>query len=131
MTAVRELGVVAAGCLALSALTLVPAHAASGFAGRWTATDGDGSNLSLSIEGGGGGHYAVREVDDAATVCGGAPASVSGAGTLEGELLVLRATLACVPGGNTFRQRIELTFSHTSSPETLTDNDGVVWSRAS
>ena len=131
MSAVRELGVVAAGCVAVSALTFAPAHAAGGLAGTWTATDGDGSNLSLSIEGGGGGHYAVREVDDAATVCGGAPASVSGAGTLEGELLVVHATLACAPGGNVFRQRIELTFSHSSSPETLTDNDGVVWTRAS
>ncbi|MDQ1696360.1 MAG: hypothetical protein QOJ03_1713 [Frankiaceae bacterium] len=129
MSAVRDLGLVAAACLAASALTLSPAYAAAGVAGQWTATDGDGSNLSLSIHGGSV-RYAVREVDDAATVCGGAPASVNGAGKAEGELLVVQATLACAPGGNVFRQRIEITFTH-SATDTLTDNDGVVWTRAS
>ena len=130
MSAVRDLGVVAAACLAASALTWSPAQAAEGFAGRWTATDGDGSNLSLSIRGSGD-RYAVREVDDAATVCGGAPASVSGTGTADGELLVVQATLACQPGGNIFRQRIEITFTHDATTDKLTDNDGVVWNRAS
>jgi hypothetical protein len=130
MSAVRELGLVAATCLAASALTLSPAHAAEGFAGEWTATDGDGSKLSLSIHGSDA-RYAVREVDDAATVCGGAPASVSGAGKADGDLLVVQATLACQPGGNTFRQRIEISFTHNATPDTLTDNDGVVWNRVS
>ena len=130
MSAVRELGLVAAACLAVSALTVSPAQAAGGFAGRWTATDGDGSNLSLSIEGSGP-RYALREVDDAATVCGGAPASVNGSGRADGDLLVVRVTLACEPGGNIFRQRIELTFAYDAAPDTLTDNDGVVWNRAS
>jgi len=88
MRAIRDLGLVAAACLAASALTLSPVQAAEGFAGRWTATDGDGSNLSLAIQGSGT-RYAVREVDDAATVCGGAPASVSGPGTADGTLLVV------------------------------------------
>src|SRR3954462_5491213 len=130
MSAIRELGLVAAACLAASALTLSPAHAEEGFAGRWTATDGDGSNLSLSIQGGSA-RYAVREVDDAATVCGGAPASVNGAGKADGDLLVVQATLACAPGGNIFRHRIEITFTHGATPNTLTDNDGVIWTRAS
>jgi hypothetical protein len=130
MSAVRELGLVAAACLAASALTMSPAQAAAGFAGQWTATDGDGSNLSLSIHGSGA-RYAVREVDDAATVCGGAPASVSGAGKADGDLLVVPATLACEPGGNTFRQRIEITFTYNATPDALTDNDGVVWHRTS
>jgi hypothetical protein len=130
MKAVRDLGLVAAGCLAASALTWSPAQAAAGFAGRWTATDGDGSNLSLSSQGRGP-RYAVREVDDAATVCGGAPASVNGAGRADGDLLVVRVTLACEPGGNIFRQRIEISFAHDATSDTLIDNDGVVWTRAS
>jgi hypothetical protein len=130
MSAVRNLGLVAAACLAASALTVSPAQAAEGFAGRWTATDGDGSNLSLSIQGSGS-RYAVREVDDAATVCGGAPASVNGNGKADGNLLVVQATLACEPGGNIFRQRIEITFTYNATPDTLTDNDSVVWNRAS
>jgi hypothetical protein len=129
MSAIRELGLVAVGCLAASALSLAPAHAAASFSGHWTATDGDGSNLSLSVQGRGV-HYAVREVDDAASVCGGAPASVNGAGEAHGELLVVQATLACAPGGNTFRQRIEIRFAYNATADTLTDNDGVVWSRA-
>jgi hypothetical protein len=108
---------------------MAPAHAEDGFAGRWTATDGDGSNLLLSIQGEGV-RYAVREVDDAATVCGGAPASVNGAGRADGQLLVVQVTLACAPGGNLFRERIQIAFTH-NAPNTLTDNEGVVWSRAS
>ena len=130
MSRVRQLGLAAAVCIASSAATLAPAHAAEGFAGRWTASDYDGSNLSLSIQGSGG-RYAVREVDDAATVCGGAPASVTGAGTADADLLVVQATLACAPGGNPFRQRIEISFTYDATFDTLTDNDGVVWSRAS
>jgi hypothetical protein len=129
MNAVRDLGLVAAACLAASALTLAPAQAAEGFAGQWTATDGDGSNLSLSINGSGA-RYAVREVDDAASVCGGAPASVTGAGKASGDLLVVQATLACQPGGNIFRHRIEIAFTYDATPDTLTDNDGVVWNRS-
>jgi hypothetical protein len=130
MGAVRKLGLVAAACLAASALTVSTAHSAEGFAGEWAATDGDGSNLSLSIHGSGA-RYAVRELDDAATVCGGAPASVSGAGKADGDLLVVQATLACQPGGNTFRHRIEIAFTYDATPDTLTDNDGVVWNRTS
>jgi hypothetical protein len=130
MKAVRDLGLVAAGCLAASALTWSPAQAAAGFAGRWTAIDGDGSNLSISIKGSGQ-RYAVREVDDAATVCGGVPASVSGSGRADGDVLVVRVTLTCEPGGNIFRERIEISFAHDATSDTLTDNDGVVWTRAS
>lgn len=130
MNAARETGLVGAVCLAASALALSPAHAAEAFAGRWVATDGDGSHLSLSIHGSGG-HYGVREVDDAATVCGGAPASVNGSGEVEGAVLVVQATLACAPGGNIFRQRFEITFTQSATPATLADNDGVVWNRAS
>ena len=60
----------------------------------------------------------------------GAPASVNGAGKVDGDKLVVPVTLACTPGGNIFRERIQIWFEQ-SAPDTLTDNDGVVWSRAS
>jgi hypothetical protein len=129
MRAAARLGVTAVVCAATGVLAPLPAHASGAFAGQWSATDHDGSHLTLSVQGGEG-RYAVREVDDAATVCGGAPATVSGPGTADGSLLVVRATLACTPGGNAFRQRIELSFTYEPTPETLTDNDGVVWTRA-
>jgi hypothetical protein len=113
--------------LAGLALTASPAQAGQGFAGRWVATDGDGSSLVLSVQGGGD-RFAVREVDDAASVCGGAPASVSGSGLAQGDTLAVSATLVCLPGGNVFRHRLQLSFVLTST-DTLTDNDGVVWQR--
>jgi hypothetical protein len=128
MSGLRELGLVVAACCAATAVSVPPAHAAEGFPGHWAATDHDGSNLSLAVHGNGA-RYAVREVDDAATVCGGAPASVSGSGAAEGQLLVVRAALACAPGGNVFRQQIEITFTYDATADVLTDNDGVVWSR--
>jgi hypothetical protein len=128
MSGLRELGLVLVASCAATAVNLPAAHAAEGFSGRWAATDRDGSTLALAVHGSGP-RYAVREVDDAATVCGGAPASVSGAGMAEGHVLVVRAALACAPGGNVFRQQIEISFSYDATADVLTDNDGVVWSR--
>lgn len=85
--------------------------------------------MTLEVRGGGD-RYAVRLVDDAASVCLGAPASVSGAGVAEGSVLWARVTLACLPGGNIFRGRIEISFTHSATDDTLTDNEGIVWSRA-
>jgi hypothetical protein len=114
--------------LAAGALTASPARADQGFAGRWVATDGDGSNLVLSIHGDAG-RYAVREVDDAASVCGGAPAAVNGSGVAQGETLEVAATLVCLPRGNVFRHRLQLSFVLDTSTDTLMDNDGVTWQR--
>ena len=100
------------------------------YAGPWTAVDHDGSHLTLSIQGTGP-RYAVREVDDSATsVCGGSPATVAGSGTVDGDWLVVQATLACTPGGNVLRSRIEIAFSYDAGTGTLVDNEGVVWSPA-
>lgn len=129
MGTVRKLGLVAAGCCAVSALTVPPAYAGSGFAGSWTAIDGDGSNLSLSIRGSGP-RYTFREVDDSAHVCDGAPATINGAGRADGEVLEAQATLACMPGGNIFRQRFDFVFFYDAGTDTLTDGDDVVYTRA-
>jgi hypothetical protein len=130
MSALRHLSTVAAGVCAASALSVSPAHAAGTYAGSWTATDvPDGSALSLSIQGVGP-RYAVREVDAAATVCGGAPATVSGRGREDGPYLVATVTLACEPGGNVFREHVQVFFSYDAGTDTLTDNEGVVWYRA-
>lgn len=131
MRALRALVLVVGGCSG-ALLMATPGAAAGGFAGSWTATDTlDGSSMSLSVRGGGGGHWAVREVDSAASVCGGVPAAVTGPGSLDGNVLVVPSTLTCMPGGNILRERIALTFVYSSGNDTLTDNDGVVWHRAS
>src|SRR3954451_4016748 len=106
MRSLRVASLTAVVCVA-GLLTAAPGAAAGGYLGSWVATDTlDGSNLSLSIHSGGGGHYAVREVDDAATVCNGAAASLNGSGAVDGDTLVVPVTLACMPGGNIIRQRI-------------------------
>ena len=127
MTCLRS-GAVAVFLFAGWALNASPAQAGQGFAGRWVATDLDGSNLVLSVQGDAG-RYAVREVDDAASVCGGDPAAVSGSGVARAETLTVAATLVCLPGGNVFRHRLQLSFALDTSTDTLTDNDGVIWRR--
>lgn len=131
MRAHRVLALLTVGCASAALLTATSGAAAGGFAGSWVATDTlDGSSLSLSIRSGGT-HYAVREVDAAGSVCGGAPAAVAGAGTARGDTLFVSGTLTCMPGGNILRERIGISFSHSSANDTLTDNDGVVWHRSS
>jgi hypothetical protein len=130
MSAVRRLLAVTAGVCVASAVGLPPAHAGGAYAGSWTAIDHDGSHMTLSIQGTGP-RYAVREVDDSATsACQGNPATVSGAGTVDGDWLYVRATLACTPGGNVLRHQVEIAFSYDAGSGTLVDNEGVVWSRA-
>jgi hypothetical protein len=115
---------------AVGVLAVAPASAAGGFAGSWSATDtADGSRLTLSINGSGG-HYAVREVDDAANVCGGAAAAVNGSGSLDGGVLVAPVTLVCAGGGNIFRHRIAIAFTYDATADQLIGDDGVVWHRS-
>jgi hypothetical protein len=109
---------------------VAPAAAAGGFAGSWSATDfPDGSSMHLKLEGGGG-HFSVHMVDDAASVCGGAPANVVGSGVAEGNELWTRVTLTCKPGGNFIRHRLDIALTYDATDDTLTDDAGIVWSRA-
>lgn len=130
MRALRKVLVVTAGVCAASALSLPPAHASGPFEGSWEATDvPDGSHMTLSVHGSGA-RYAVQLFDESATsVCGGAPATVSGAGPVEHGTLLAEMTLACRPGGNTIRHRITLSFRHDAGTDTLEDGDGIVWHR--
>jgi hypothetical protein len=125
----RTLTAAACASFALGVATSGAASAGTGFVGSWSATDHDGSNLSLSIQGGGAGHYAVREFDDTATVCGGAPAQVVGAGTADGDFLGVPVALSCLPSGNVFRQRVFISFTYDANSDTITDDTGVIWTR--
>lgn len=108
-----------------------PALAAQGeLAGTWTSVDVDGSNQTLTISGSGNRVYAMSLFDDAAGLCDGAPASAQGSGRVEEGGLSMRATAVCLPGGNVLRGVIEIGFEHDEGTDTLTDDFGVVWSRA-
>ena len=108
-----------------------PAVAAQGsLAGAWTSVDTDGSNQTLTITGSGRHGYAISLVDDAASLCDGAPALATGSGRVEEEQLLMRAAAVCLPGGNALRGVISIGFIYDAGADTLTDDFGVVWSRA-
>ena len=102
------------------------------FSGVWTATDTDGSNLTMYIGASGRhGAHSVFYVDDAAGVCDGAPANAVGSGIVEDSTLYTGLATNCLPGGNVFRSRSYfLTFTYDSNTDTLSDNTGVLWTRA-
>jgi len=98
--------------------------------GVWTSVDTDGSHQSLTIRGGGSNSYAMFLYDDAASsACGGAPARVTGSGSAAGDVLTMRGTLTCAPGGNVIRSRLSLEFAYDEATGTLTDFSAVVWQR--
>ena len=117
--------------LVLAALLAPPVLGADVFQGTWTATDNDGSSLTLYISGSGTrGAHAVFYVDDAASVCGGGPANAIGSGFVNDGTLDTLLAPVCLPGGNAARGRVFLSFTYDSGTDTLTDNTGVIWSRA-
>ena len=108
-----------------------PAVAAQGsLAGDWSSIDTDGSHQTLTITGSGRRVYAMSLSDDAAGLCGGAPALAIGSGRVEEDQLLMRASAVCLPGGNVLRGVISIGFIHDAGADTLTDDFGVVWSRA-
>ena len=121
------------GLLILMASLVTPTAATArtgDLAGTWTSIDTDGSSQELEIRGSGQGAYSAFLVDDAATVCGGAPAMYVGTGRLDGDTLAVWGTLTCLPGGNVIRGRIPFEFTYSAATDTLTDFTGVTWSRA-
>lgn len=107
-----------------------PAIAAQGsLAGTWTSTDTDGSNQTLTITGSGRSVYAMSLYDDAASLCGGAPALATGSGSVDEDTLLMRVAAVCLPGGNVLRGVIDIGFIQAGD-DTLIDEFGVVWSRA-
>lgn len=130
MKRIFSLGVLVVGIVLV--LGGLPAAAAQGdLAGRWTSIDTDGSHQTLTIEGSGERVYAMSLFDESATsLCDGAPASVNGPGRVTEDGLLLRGAAVCRPGGNVLRGVIHLAFTYDAGTDTLTDEFGVVWSRA-
>ena len=128
------LSIVVSVVLASAAAFLAPAAAtaASGtLAGTWTSVDTDGSKQTLDITGSGRHAYSMVYVDDSATgACGGSPARLSGPGFVDGSDVLMVASLVCLPGGNVVRSRLAVTFAYDSGSDTLADDFGIVWHRA-
>jgi hypothetical protein len=99
------------------------------FGGTWTSTDTDGSHQQLDVRGTNPVIRAVSYYDDAASICGGAPARIPGTGAIDGDTLILSGVLACVPGGTPLG-RVTVEYVYESSTDSLTDEFGVTWTRA-
>ena len=130
----HRLGLVLSVLLLGAALLASPASAFPGhLAGTWTSVDTDGSNQTMRIRGAGHPVYAMTLRDDFTTgACGGPPAKVVGRARADGNALVMRGTLVCLHRGNPIPgQRVTVNFDYHAGSDTLTDDAGVVWVRAS
>jgi hypothetical protein len=123
--------VVAAAAALLIPATSAQAAGGGALAGTWTSTDTDESQQTLAIRGSGTVAYSMVYVDASASVCGGDPARLSGPGYVDGDSVLMVAVLVCQPGGNVLNERLAIGFQHDTEADTLTDDFGIVWHRAS
>jgi hypothetical protein len=109
------------------------------FLGTWVTTDADGSTPMMTIRAPQDGAVEIVVHDDLASVCSGAPSTMTGTGRLEGagELLIPLPVLTCDDGtepqalsGPPLEEQLRnLTFVHDPEDDALTDNFGQVWQR--
>ena len=122
----------AAGCGLLGGLAVPPVSAAhpGPFDGVWRSIDFDGSQQTLTVLGSAPAARSVTLFDESASVCGGAPAQLTGPAAVSGSTLVVSGLLTCRPGGNQFRVRMSVGWTLDSGTDTLTDDFGTVWHRS-
>lgn len=126
----KAMGMAVVSAAAVSGVA-VPSGAAGPdpFDGVWASTDVDGSEQTLTVSGAAPATRSVTLFDESASVCGGAPAQLTGPGAVNGTSLDVTGPLTCRPGGNQLRVRISVTWTYDASTDTLTDQFGVVWHR--
>ena len=111
----------------------------SPFLGTWFTTDDDGSTPTMTIRASGEDALGIVVLDDHASVCSGAPSTMTGTGRLggAGELVIPSPAYTCDDGsepealsGPPLEEQLRnLTFLHHPETDTLTDNFGSVWTR--
>jgi hypothetical protein len=109
------------------------------FVDTWVSIDADGSTQTMVVRASGEGAFDVLLKDDGATVCSGAPATITGTARLDGprELVIPTPALTCddgsepkaVSGPPLDEQIRNMTFKHDRETDTLVDNGDVVWGR--
>jgi hypothetical protein len=50
---------------------------------------------------------------------------------VDGDSLVAVGVLVCLPGGNVLRERLAIGYQYDPGTDTLTDDFGILWHRAS
>jgi hypothetical protein len=133
-----------AGARSLSSDDALPPVSAdskdSPFVDTWATTDVDGSFQTMVVRASGEGAYEIVVRDDSASVCSGAPSTMTGTGRLDSakELVIASPVLTCDDGsdpealsGPPLEEQLrDLTFVHDPESDTLTDNFDLVWERA-
>lgn len=143
VTGVVALAVAAAGIGGVARMFssgLIPAgDPRSPFLGTWVTSDDDGSTPTMTIRASEDGAVEIVVHDELASVCSGAPSTMTGTGRLAdaGDLLIPSPVLTCDDGsqpralsGPPLQEQLRnLTLVHDPGADTLTDNFGQVWQR--
>lgn len=111
----------------------------SPFLDTWVSIDGDGSTQTMVIEASEDESVEMLVHDDYASVCSGAPSTMTGTGGFEGDnkLVFPSPVLTCDDGsvpkvlsGPPLEEQLKnLTFTRDPGTDTLTDKFGPVWTR--
>lgn len=114
-----------------------PPTAPAPLVGTWVSTDSDGSSQTMDITAADGG-YDIVVKDDSASVCSGAPSTMTGTGRMEEAGLVIAApALTCDDGstpvpwdGSSLEEAVRnYTLVHDGETDALTDSLGIPWRR--
>lgn len=124
---------------AFSSGTVPAGDPRSPFLGTWVSTEGDGSTSTMVIRASEGEAVEIVVHDDLASVCWGAPWTMTGTGRLgrSTELVIPSPVYTCDDGsepealsGPPLEEQLrQLTFVRDPMTDALTDNFGSVWER--
>ena len=119
--------------------TSTPVFEPGSVEGTWVTSDADGSTLTMTVQVSSEGVVEIMVEDDLASVCSGAPSTMTGTGRLEGEtqLVIPAPVLTCDDGsqpealsGPPLEEQLQnLRFTYDAEGDTLTDDLGSSWSR--
>ena len=111
----------------------------SSFQGTWVSTDANGGSPTATFQVSIDGVVEMVVLDDSASVCSGAPSTMTGTGRLETDTVVVipEPTFACDDGsgpqaesGPPLHEQLQnLTFTHDPETDVILDNLGGSWIR--
>jgi hypothetical protein len=111
----------------------------SSFQGTWVSTDANGGSPTATFQVSIDGVVEMVVLDDSASVCSGAPSTMTGTGRLETDTVVVipEPTFACDDGsepqalsGPPLHEQLQnLTFTHDPETDVILDNLGRSWIR--